>query len=86
MCGFHGGEYVECCPLGYRNPIFTSQETHYFSVTEASLLFLCKIWGFHGGDCGAIVTMDISEERSASIIIVTRISELGRTFAARVGC
>jgi hypothetical protein len=26
----------------------TSQETHYFSVTEPSQLILCKILGFHG--------------------------------------
>jgi hypothetical protein len=36
--------------LGYKNPVRTSQETHYVSATESSRLMLCKIWGFHGGD------------------------------------
>jgi hypothetical protein len=34
----------------YRNPVRTSQETHYFSATESSRLMLCKICGFHGGN------------------------------------
>jgi hypothetical protein len=32
-----------------RNPVRTSQETHYVSATEPSLLMLCKIRGVHGG-------------------------------------
>jgi hypothetical protein len=36
--------------LGYKNPVRTSQETHYFSTTESSQLMLCKIWGFQGSD------------------------------------
>jgi hypothetical protein len=40
----------ECRLLGYKNPVRTSQETHYVSVTESSKLMLCKIWGFHSGD------------------------------------
>jgi hypothetical protein len=48
--GFHGGDYEECRLLGYKNPVHTSQETHYVSTTESSRLMLCKIWGFHGGD------------------------------------
>jgi hypothetical protein len=28
---------------GYKNPVRTSQETHYVSVTESSQLMLCKI-------------------------------------------
>jgi hypothetical protein len=48
--GFHGSDYEECRPLGYKNPVHTSQQTHYISVTESSQLMLCKIWGFHGGD------------------------------------
>jgi hypothetical protein len=36
--------------LGYKNPVRTSQETHYFSTTQSSRLMLCKIWGFHGSD------------------------------------
>jgi hypothetical protein len=48
--GFNGGDYEECRLLGYKNPVCTSQETHYASATESSRLMLCKIWGFHGGD------------------------------------
>jgi hypothetical protein len=48
--GFHGGDYEKCRLLGYKNPVRTSQETHYVSATEPSRLMLCKIWGFHGGD------------------------------------
>jgi hypothetical protein len=48
--GFHGGDYEECRLLGYKSPVRTSQETHYFYATEHSQLMLCKIWGFHGGD------------------------------------
>jgi hypothetical protein len=43
--------YKECRLLGYKNRVCTSQETHYFSATEFSRLMLCKIGGFHGGDC-----------------------------------
>jgi hypothetical protein len=50
ICGLHSGDYEECCPLGYKNPLRTSQETHYVSATEPSRLMLCKVWGFHGGD------------------------------------
>jgi hypothetical protein len=48
--GFHGGDYEEWCLLGYKNPVHTSQETHYVSVTELSRLMRCKIWDFHRGD------------------------------------
>jgi hypothetical protein len=48
--GFHGGDYEECRLLGYKNPVRTSQETHYVSTRESSQLMLCKIWGFHGND------------------------------------
>jgi hypothetical protein len=48
--GFHGSDYEESHLLGYKNPVCTSQETHYVSATESSRLMLCKIWGFHGGD------------------------------------
>jgi hypothetical protein len=42
--------YQECRLLWYKNPVRTSQETHYVSATEPSRLMLCKIWGIHGGD------------------------------------
>jgi hypothetical protein len=48
--GFHGSDYEECRLLGFKNPVRTSQETHYVSATEPSQLMLCKIWGFRGGD------------------------------------
>jgi hypothetical protein len=48
--GFHGGDYEECCLLGDKTPVRTSQETHYVSATEPSQLMLCHIWGFHGGN------------------------------------
>jgi hypothetical protein len=46
---FHGGCYEQSHLLGYKNPVRTSQETHYVSTTERSQLMLCKSWGFHGG-------------------------------------
>jgi hypothetical protein len=52
--GFHGGDDEECRILGYKNPVRTSQETHYVPATESSQLMLCKIWGFHGGDYEAL--------------------------------
>jgi hypothetical protein len=42
ILGFHGDDHVECRLLGYENRVRTSQETHYFSVTELSPLMLCK--------------------------------------------
>jgi hypothetical protein len=41
--GLHGGDYEECCLLGYKNPVRTSQETRYVSATEPSQLMICKI-------------------------------------------
>jgi hypothetical protein len=48
--GFHSGDYEECRLLGYKNPVCTSQETHYVCATELSQLMLCKIWGVHSSD------------------------------------
>jgi hypothetical protein len=50
ICGFYERDYEECRLLGYKNPVRTSQETHYISPTEPSLLMLCKIFVFYGGD------------------------------------
>jgi hypothetical protein len=36
-------DYEECHLLGYKNPVRTSQETHYVSTAESSPLMLCKI-------------------------------------------
>jgi hypothetical protein len=33
----------ECCLLGYKEQVRTSQETHYVSATESSQLMLSKI-------------------------------------------
>jgi hypothetical protein len=77
--GFHG-DYEECRLLGYKNPVRTSQETHFFSTREPSRLMLRKIGGLHGGDyeeCRLLgwssVRTDVSAERIASIIKVIRI-------------
>jgi hypothetical protein len=34
---------TECRLIGYQNPVRTSQETHYVSGTDPSLLMLCTI-------------------------------------------
>jgi hypothetical protein len=47
---FDGGDYEECRLLGYKNPVRTSQETHYVNAADSSQLILCNIWGFDGGD------------------------------------
>jgi hypothetical protein len=39
----HSGDYEEWRLLRYKNPVRTSQETHYVSATELSQLMLCKI-------------------------------------------
>jgi hypothetical protein len=49
---FCGGDYEEFRLLGYKIPVRTSQETHYFSAAEPSRLILCKISGFRGGNYG----------------------------------
>jgi hypothetical protein len=50
MWGSHSDHYEECRLLGYKNPLLTSQETHYLYATESSRLILSKIWGLRGGD------------------------------------
>jgi hypothetical protein len=50
ILGFHGGVCEECRLLVCKNPVRTSQETHYVSATKSSLLMLCKILVFHCGD------------------------------------
>jgi hypothetical protein len=89
--GFHGSDYKECRLLGYKTPVRTSQETHYFSTTESSRLKLCNIWGFHGCDYEEyrLLRYDTvwflwdSEERTASIIRVNRINKVGTILAER---
>jgi hypothetical protein len=80
-----------CRLLVYKNPVRTSQETHYIASTDPSRLMLCNIWDFHGGDyeecrffgCDAVwlVRTNVSEERITSIIWVTRINWLRTTLS-----
>jgi hypothetical protein len=75
---FHGGVYKECSLLGYKNPVRTSQETHYVSATERSRLMLCKILGFHGGDwrmpsSGMLRRVDLVKNRQESVSSVRRL-------------
>jgi hypothetical protein len=39
-----------CRLLGYKNPVPTSQETHYVPAIETSRLMLCRVTVFHCGD------------------------------------
>jgi hypothetical protein len=45
---FSWSDYEEYLLLGYKNPVRTSQESHYISATEPSRLIVCKISGIHG--------------------------------------
>jgi hypothetical protein len=78
-------DYEDCGLPGYKNPVSTSQETHYVSATDSSQLMLCKIWGFDGCDYEewSLVGCDahVLQERIASVIRVERISDLGTTLA-----
>jgi hypothetical protein len=83
--GFHGGDYEECRVLGYKNPVRTSQETLRVRYTAhlvnamSDLKFSRRwLWRMPSSEtlCHvALVRADILEERIASIIKVTRISE-----------
>jgi hypothetical protein len=84
ISGSHGGGYEECL-LGHKNPVRTSQETHYVSAKKLRRLMPCKIWGFHGGDYKGCHRLwrdwaDVSEECIASIIRVKRFGELRTAF------
>jgi hypothetical protein len=50
ISGFHAGYYEECRLLGYKNPVRTSQETHYVFATSTNRLIICNIRRIHGGD------------------------------------
>jgi hypothetical protein len=50
ICGFHVRDYEGRRLVTYRNPVRSSQETHYVSATKPSRLMLCKIQGLHGRD------------------------------------
>jgi hypothetical protein len=47
---------------GYKKPVRTSQETHHVPATEPSLLMLCKICGFYGGDYEECRLLDIKTQ------------------------
>jgi hypothetical protein len=80
ISGFHGSDYEQRRLLVHKNPVRTSQETHYVSAAETRRLMLCRICGFHGGDyeecllgSGAmwgLLETDVSEECVASVIRV----------------
>jgi hypothetical protein len=40
-------DYEQCRLLGFKNPVRTSQETHYVYSTDYCQLILFKIWSFH---------------------------------------
>jgi hypothetical protein len=48
--GLQDSDYEEYPIPQHKNPVCTSQETHYVSATEPSRLMLRKFWGFHSGD------------------------------------
>jgi hypothetical protein len=48
--GFHEVEYKELRLLRCKQPVRTSQKTHYVSATNPNRLMLCNMWGFFGGD------------------------------------
>jgi hypothetical protein len=81
--GFHCDDYEELRLLGYKNPVRTSQETHYISVTKSRQLMLYKIWGFHGGDyeewrllgCYAVRRLLVTATAVPSSLIVTLMME-----------
>jgi hypothetical protein len=60
---FHGGDYEECRLLGNKNPDLTSQETHsrrtLWKMPSSGLLRRV-----------ALVRIDVSEERRASIVFI----------------
>jgi hypothetical protein len=85
---------LECRLLGYKNPVRTSQETHYVSATESSQLMLCKIEVFTAVTMKNAIFWDVAPcvscknrrfgGATASIIRVIRIGELGTTLAVTV--
>jgi hypothetical protein len=80
--GFHSGDCEECRLLGYKNPVRTSQETHYVSATERTQLM--RVWFgvftavptknavFRDARPSCFVRTEVSDERTASIIRVER--------------
>jgi hypothetical protein len=60
LWGFHSDDYEECHLLWYKNPVRTSQKTHYISATESSQLMLCKIWVFTAMSMKNAVLLDVT--------------------------
>jgi hypothetical protein len=63
-CGFHGGDYEESRLLGYRNPVNTSEVTHYVSATESSRLVLGRFVVFTAVAMKNTVFWDVSPRGS----------------------
>jgi hypothetical protein len=40
MCGFASGDCDECRLLGYKNPVLTSNETHYITTRPSELCYV----------------------------------------------
>jgi hypothetical protein len=88
---FHGGYYGERRLLGYKNPVHTSQETLLlrYRAQPINAMYDLKfqrrwLWRMLSSvmlRLVALIRIDVSEERFASIIRVTRIGELGTTLA-----
>jgi hypothetical protein len=47
---FQGDDNYGCRLLGIKNPVNTSQDTHYVAAIDPSQLILCKIFGVLGGN------------------------------------
>jgi hypothetical protein len=84
--GFCGGDYEECRLLEYKNPVRTSQETlpFLYRVQPVKAMYDLRFsqrWPWKVPSSGmlrseVLVRTYVSEEISASIILVTRIGEL----------
>jgi hypothetical protein len=59
---YHGMCGEEWRLLGYKNPVRTSQETHYVSTSERSQLMLCKIESFTAVTMKNVVFLDIKPQ------------------------
>jgi hypothetical protein len=76
--GSYSSDYEECRLLGYKNPVRTSQETYYFSVTEPSRLMPRNISSFHGGNYeerevgGSEIHYGWGEQNLSSVLKVPR--------------
>jgi hypothetical protein len=90
--GFHGGDYEECRLLGYKKPSsYLTGNTLLFRIQSPTVnaledLMFSRWWlrRMPSSEIWCHVTLvwtEVSEERIATIIRVTRIGELGTTLA-----